>query len=104
MTKPRNPKDGRLKANRDFQQFMIEAIYKPFVTGKFKGDPTVCGTCERTFSVVSASNMDELSDAELVSILRAAMLAQGVKPQSTADTILGHLSARVSRRRAQNRP
>lgn len=103
MTKPLNPKDGRLKANRDFRRFLIEAVYKPQVTGAFKDDPTVHPPPTQMQRVEGAKSIDELTDSDLLFMLRHAMLGEGVKPFSTADNILAHLRDRIAMREKQGR-
>lgn len=103
MTKPLNPKDGRLKANRDFRRFLMEAVYKPQATGMFKDDSSVHLPPTQMQRVERAQSIDELTDSDLVSMLRFAMIHEGVKPFSAADNMLAHLRDRIALREKQGR-
>ena len=103
MTRRLNPDDGRLKSNRDFRRFLMEAVYKPQVTGVFKDDPSVNPPPTQMQRFERAQSIDELTDADLVFMLRHAMLGEGVRPFSTADNILAHLRDRIAMRENQGR-
>jgi len=103
MGKARDPRDGRLKANRDFRRFMVDAVYTPWKTAKFKDDPTVCPAPTAAQRLTSARSFDDLADSDLVALLRFAMIHEGVKPFSTADNMLATLRDRIARREARGR-
>jgi hypothetical protein len=81
----------------------MEAVYKPQVTGVFKDDPSVHPPPTQMQRVERAQSIDELTDADLVLMLRHAMLEAGVRPFSTADNILAHLRDRIAMREKQGR-
>lgn len=104
MNKATNPRDGRLKANRDFRRFFKAAVYEPQWRGTFKDDPTVYPPPDAAVQrAMSAKTLADIADSDLVDMLRFAMLHEGVKPFSTADKILGELRERIARREAQGR-
>lgn len=104
MAKVTNPRDGRLKANRDFRRFFKAAVYEPQWRGTFKDDPTVYPPPDTAVQrVMGATTMSDLADSDLVAMLRFAMLHEGVKPFSTADNILAELRERIAKREAQRR-
>lgn len=103
MAKVTNPRDGRLKANRDFRRFFKAAVYEPQWNGTFKHDPTVYPMPTSVQRVMSAKTLDDLADSDLLAMLRFAMLHEGVKPFSTADNILADLRERIAKREAQGR-
>lgn len=102
MSKPPNPRDGRLKANRDFRRFFKAAVYEPQWRGTFKDDPTVYPPPDAAVQrVMGATTMADLADSDLVALLRFAMIHEGIKPLSTADNILATLRDRIARREAR---
>lgn len=111
MAKVTNPRDGRLKANRDFRRFFKAAVYEPQWRGTFKDDPTVYPSENDAESAarqalqrtMTAKTRDDIADSDLVAMLRFAMLHEGVKPLSTADNILAELRERIAKREAQRR-
>jgi hypothetical protein len=92
------PSDRRLKANRDFENFMQAAVYAPQRRGDFKNDPTVCPQDLQRERIVSARRIEDYTDGDLAWLLRGAMLKEGVEPFSQADNILAHLRERLERR------
>jgi hypothetical protein len=46
----------------------------------------------------NAQTIDDLTDSDLLTLLRKAMLKEGVKPLGQADNLHNHLRARVARR------
>lgn len=49
----------------------------------------------------SAKCLEDLSESDVLGMLRCQMLQEGVKPLSRADNILAHLRARVDQREAE---
>lgn len=102
MSKPLNPRDGRLKASRAFRRFMNAAVYWPRIHGTFKDDPTVYPPPDTAVQrMMVAKTLADLADSDLVAMLRFAMLHEGVKPFSTADNILAALRDSIAKREAK---
>lgn len=97
LRKVTNPKDGRLKANRDYQRFLLRAIYEPQVRGTFRNDPSArinaAADCEEALS--------RLSDEQVLQALRHVLAAEGYQPKGKADTIIRELSRRAHQRQGE---
>jgi hypothetical protein len=99
MPKPLDPKDGRLKANRDFNTFMQRAVYAPFMRGDFKNDPTLRpeptaadSEHERVMRAIRTRSVEGLSASDLTIILvHAVSAAQKVAEQEGDKRLSGIL-------------
>jgi hypothetical protein len=108
VARPLKPTDGRLKANRDFTEFMQRAVYMPHMRGDFKGDPSVRPDpkpVRRTDSEgemrrILTSPLEKLSDEDILWMLRQElMVVLGMKALSRPDNLIAHLRSRASARR-----
>lgn len=90
-----NPKDGRLKANRDFRRFLLRAVYEPQVRGVFRNDPLVRVNAAAD-RAMRAEALTSLSDEQVLHALTHVLAAEGYQPQGKADTIIKELSQRAN--------